>query len=166
MDSGIRTSMKIEGLEQLRRNFRDLPLNIQAKELGNAVSKGAKVIANEAIARAPVLKDPDPRREPGLLKRMIRATRGVRRDSEAAAFVSIRRLFGKALARFKDKTGKSGSHGDPWYWKFVEFEFGKANARAQPFIRPAFDTKKEAAAEEIKRALAEGVKRQAEKLRK
>lgn len=166
MASGIRTSMKIEGLDQLRRNLRDLPINVQTRVLGNAVAKGAKVIADEARARAPVLKEPDDRREPGLLKRMVRATRGVRRDSEAAAFVSVRRLFGKALGRFKEKSGKSGSHGDPWYWKFVEFEFGNSNARAQPFIRPAFDTKKEAAAEEIKRALADGIQREAGKLRK
>jgi HK97 gp10 family phage protein len=53
---------------------------------------------------------------------------------------------------------------DAFYWFWIEF--GTSKLPAKSFIRPAFDTKKEAAAEEIKRALAEGVKRQAEKLRK
>jgi HK97 gp10 family phage protein len=97
---------------------------------------------------------------------MITATRGVRRDSEAAAFVRVRRLIGRALGRFKERTGKSASHGDPFYWKFVEFEFGNARARAQPFLRPAFDAKKEQAAMEIKKTLAAGVERQAERLAK
>lgn len=163
MADGIRTSVKIEGLEALRRRFRQLPVEIQEKELGNAVAKGAAVIRDEAQARAPVLKTPDPRREAGLLRRMIRSTRGVRRDSEAAAFVSVRRLSSKQVSKAKEKRG-TGTSGlvDAFYWKMVEF--GTSMMAAIPFMRPAFDTKKEAAANEIKKALSEGVERQAKKL--
>jgi HK97 gp10 family phage protein len=153
--------VKIEGLEELRRRFRRLPVEVQEQELSGAVMKGAAVIGRDAQERAPVLKEPHPKRTPGLLKRMIRWTRGVRRGSEASAFVSVRRP-GKGAMRKGKQAGKASSEIDPWYWKFIEF--GTSKMRAMPFLRPAFDAKKEAAADEIKKALAAGVERQAKKL--
>lgn len=161
LSRGIRSSMKIEGLDALRRALRQLPDAVQKKVLAGAVAKGAKVIADDARSRAPVLKTPDARRTPGLLRRMIRATRGKRNGSEAASFVSVRRLVGKALGKMKIKKGQTGAQLDPFYWAFQEF--GSSGRPAQPFLRPAFDAKKEAAALEIKTALAEGIAREAAK---
>lgn len=149
----------MEGLEELRRAFRELPAELQKRELAAAVSQGAKVIRDDAAARAPVLKTPDPRRTAGLLRRMIRATRGVRNGSEASAFVSVRRLSRAAWQKFKRAAGNLGAvnPNDAFYWRFVEF--GTSKVQAQPFLRPAFDSKKMVAAEKIKTALRESIER-------
>ena len=162
LSRGIKISMKIEGLEELRKALRLLPEELQKKALGDAVAKGASVIRDEAKRLAPVLKTPDERRTRGLLKRMIRSTRGKRNGSEAAAFVKVRRLVGKALGKAKAKTKKSGAELDPFYWAFIEF--GTSKRAARPFLRPAFDTKKESAAQQIKKALAEGLAKAAAKV--
>lgn len=147
MASGIRTSVKIEGLEALRRQLRQLPEELQKKALGDAVAKGANLIRDEARVRAPFLT--------GMLKRSIRSTRSVRRGSEAAAFVGVRRLTKKTLR-------KLGFKGDAFYWKFLEF--GTSKQPAQPFLRPAFDSKKEKAVEVIKQVLADGIAKAVVKL--
>jgi HK97 gp10 family phage protein len=159
--SGLKTSVRIEGLDRLRRIFRELPEALQEKELGNAVSKGAAVIGREAQRLAPELKTDDPRRTKGLLRRMIRWTRGVRRSSEAAAFVSVRRPGKKAVAKAK-RGGSTGSHIDPWYWKLIEF--GTSRMKAIPFLRPAYESKKMEAVETIKNELAIGIDKQAKRL--
>mgnify|MGYP001594404085 CR=1 FL=1 len=74
----------MEGLDGLRIALRELPDRIQSKVLQDAVAKGAVVVRNEARA--------GPLVDTGLLRRSIRSTRGKRRDSEASAFVSVRRL--------------------------------------------------------------------------
>lgn len=160
--NGIKFSMKIDGLDALRRRFRMLPEEVQKKELARAVSKGAAVIGKEARSLAPVLQTPTPERTAGLLRRMVRWTSGVRRDSEASAFVTVRRPGGKALAKAKTQ-GKGSGQVDPWYWRMVEF--GTSKMAAIPFMRPAFESKKQQAAEVIKKELAEGVERQANALR-
>lgn len=165
MGSGIRSSVHIEGLDQLRKNLRALPEQLQKKALGDAVAKGAHVIKTEAAARAPVLATQTPYRIPGVLRRMIRSTRGIRRDSEASAFVLVRKQTRKALAKFKQRTrgqARAVNPQDAWYWRFLEF--GTSKMAARPFLRPAFDTKKEDAARTIKDALREGIEAAAKKL--
>ena len=160
----LKVSVHMMGLEQLRRALRALPEKIQARELGAAVAAGASVIRQEAKALVPVLKEPQANRLPGVLRRAIRSTRGKRRDSEASAVVSIRLLSKKAVAAFKAKGGKSSAQNpnDPFYWRFVEF--GTSKMRAQPFLRSAFNTKKEQAAQRIKERLAQVIARQVETL--
>lgn len=158
----IKTTVKIEGLNELRIRLRRLPEELQQKELGNAVARGAVVIRNEARSLAPVIAAGSAavragRRLPGVLRRAIRSTRGVRRGSEASAFVSVRKLSAKAVAKFKKAnrgTKSSENPQDPWYWRILEFS---TNKRKRPFLRRAFENKKRAAAEEIKRALREGL---------
>ena len=149
-------SMKIEGLEQLRRALRELPEKLQSRVLSGAVAGGARVVLKEARARVRV--------DTGLLRRMLRATRGKRNGSEAAAFVTVRRLSKKKIAAYKRASGKAGSANvlDPFYWSILEF--GKTTRTAHPFIRPAFEVTKAKAAEEIKNALRKGIEKEAKKL--
>ena len=161
-------TVKMEGLNELRMALQRLPREIQAKVLPRAVSKGAQVIAKDAKARAPELSAPDPRRTPGLLKRMIRATSGVRRGTEATAFVSVRRLSKAAISRFKKSLRAAGARvkgannpNDPFYWRFLEF--GTSKMAARPFLRPAFDSKKREAADRIIDVLREGIEAEAPK---
>lgn len=161
MADGLKTSMRIEGLDELRRAMQNLPERMQKNVLSKAVNAGALIIRDDARVRVPILKIPDPRRIAGLLRRMVRSTRGVRRGTEASAFVSVRRLTKGAIRKFKRLTGKSGAQNpnDAWYWRFVEF--GTSKAPAQPFLRPAFDHQKERAAMAIKDELLAGIEREA-----
>lgn len=157
-------SMRIEGLADLQRALKELPERLQKKALATAVAKGARVIGRDAQSRVPVLKKFDSRRTPGLLKRLIRVSRGVRRTTEAAAFVSVRRMNRKQIARFKAKTGYKGADNpfDPFYWRFVEF--GTSKMAAQPFLRPAFEAQKELAARTIGDELAVAIEKEARQL--
>ena len=149
-------SVSVEGLEGLRIALRELPGQVQAKTLSGAVAAGARVILEEARRQVRV--------DTGLLKRMLRATRGVRRSTDAAAFVTVRRLSNKKIAEYKKKTGKAAATNpdDPFYWSILEF--GKSTRTAHPFIRPAFAIARMDALEKIKDALRKGIQREARKL--
>lgn len=153
---GAAGSIKIEGLESLRKALRELPDKIQSRVLSGAVASGARVVLKEARARVRV--------DTGLLRRMLRATRGKRNGSEAAAFVTVRRLSKKKIAEYKRNTGKAAATNamDPFYWSILEF--GKSTRTAHPFIRPAFNATKKDAAEAIKKALQAGIEKEAKKL--
>jgi len=162
---GIKTSMKIEGLDGLRLALQELPKEVAKKVLSNAVSKGARVVRDEAKQIVPTLKVPDKRRTAGLLKRMLRVVRGKRRsDTESASFVAVRGLSNKKIAAFKKATGKKGADNplDPFYWSILEF--GKSSRTAHPFIRPAFNRKKEVAAKAIGTELDKGIQKIARQL--
>ena len=158
----MKTSIKVEGLNELRQAMRRLPIELQDKALRPAVAAGAKVIATEAAALAPELKTERPDRVRGLLRRMIRATGARQRGSEAAAFVSIKMPSGKVATRMAAKLGKSMKALSPFYWRFLEF--GTSRIPAQSFIRKAFDTKKEAAVVAIREALRIGIANAAAKV--
>ena len=67
------------------------------------------------------------------------------------------------MRKFKKGAGKSGAANpdDPFYWRFVEF--GTSKMAARPFLRPAFESRKFAAAlaarEGLREALGEAVAR-------
>lgn len=153
---GISASMKIEGLDNLRRALRELPEKVQARQLANATAAGGRVILKKARALVPV--------DTGLLQRMLRVTRGKRKDSYATAYVTVRRLVMSKVKAFIKGTGKksSANRQDPYYWQVLEF--GKTARTKHPFIRPAFDAEKENAAAAMKKALAEGIEKEARKL--
>lgn len=162
MADGLRGSIRVEGLDQLRRALQRLPEEVQAKVLPNAVAKGIRPILKEAksIVAASAF-------DTGSLHRNIRATRGVRRSTEASSFVSVRRLSRKRIAALRAKQKASGKKinriiNDPFYWKFIEFGTSKMAARS--FLRTAFNSKKEDSLEATRTALREGVEREAKKL--
>jgi len=133
----------------------------------SAVMAGARVIAKEAKTRAPVLSSPTPQRKPGTLKKNIRA-KAIRskQPGQWEAVVGVRTLSAKKLTAFKAQTGKSGQTNpdDPFYWRFVEF--GTVKMAARPFLRPAFEARKQAAADKIKAQLAPRIEQEAERARR
>ncbi|NHZ81831.1 hypothetical protein F2P44_21495 [Massilia sp. CCM 8695] len=52
--------------------------------------------------------------------------------------------------------GKSNAGGDAFYWRFLEF--GTAHSPAYPFLRPAYESKKQAAVDAMTRTLAQKIK--------
>lgn len=142
-------SIKIAGAAEALRLLRRLPVELQEKALQGAVRAGAKVVYDAAKALAP--------EDTGRLKRNIFLANGRKSDVDAATLIGVRSPNAKQTARFKRRTGlpASANPRDAFYWRFLEF--GTSKMRARPFMRPAFDQNKEAAANTIITALRAGI---------
>lgn len=147
----MRSSMKVEGLKELRDAMRFFPEELREKALRKSITAGSTVIRDEARRLAPVLSQPTPRRTQGLLRKMIVGSKGLLRGGEATAFVRVRRIGRGLVKKLMKKSGKTGAELDPFYW--IMLEFGTSKMGARPFMRPAFDTKKTQAVEAIKSTL-------------
>ena len=111
--TGIRTTAKISGLEEMAKNIDKLSRVMQGKAIEEALKAAAKPVLKAAVAKVPV-------------------DRGVLRDSldiddpvnEGNGTYSIR-----VLARYS----LGGYHANL-------IEFGTSRFAAQPFLRPALST--------------------------
>ena len=98
---------------------------------------------------------------PGTLKRsvILKQIPELSSKNKQTFFVTVR--HGKKYR----KQGKKGNLSqDAWYWRFVEF--GTVKMSARPFLRPAFDMKKNDALTAIKTRLAERIEQAARELKK
>ena len=141
----------IKGLAELQRALDTLPAKVEANIMRGAMRAGANVIKDEAKMQAP--------RDSGLLASSIRTAVSLRRGTVTASV--------KAGGR-----GKKGQ-GTAWYAHMVEMgtkahviaappgsslSFGGGmvrsvqhpGAKARPFLRPAMDTKAQAAVEAVR----------------
>lgn len=112
-------TMKLTGMEGLSKQFSAVVKAVGKKPLLKAVQRAADEIVEEAQRRAPV--------ESGDLKRDIRAM--------------------KAKSTAKTARIKIGNTKTIFYAHMQEF--GTVHHAAQPYLRPAFDTKKAKAAQGI-----------------
>jgi HK97 gp10 family phage protein len=141
---------------------------------------GAKVIRNEARRTAPVLKDATEtitvtsksgrqrsyqgtaRRRKGALRAGI--VEHTSRQEWGTVYVRVRSrgyIFGQNVTR--GSRISSSLAGNPNYWWLVEF--GTSHAPAQPFMRPAFESKKAEALRVIMGSLKRGLEAIVVKLR-
>lgn len=131
---------RVEGLEDLAKALREMPKDVRQNGLRAGLRAGAREIQKEAQGRAPV--DTGRMRDNVYIKRI----RELVTELSEGWFVGVR----MGPKRRKDKaTGKvtKDYSNDAWYWRFVEF--GTRHIPARPFMRPAFEAKKEAAVEAI-----------------
>ena len=156
-------SVQVQGLDQLAEALRALPQRVARNGLRAAVYAGAKVIRDEAKLHAPVatgnLGPNQP--PPGTLKRSVimKQIPELSGAQKQTFFVTVR--HGKKYR----KQGKKGNLSqDAWYWRFVEF--GTVKMSAQPFLRPAFDMRKNDALQAIKTRLAQRIEQAAQELKK
>lgn len=155
--------IKLHGLTELKNTLKDLPTVLGEKVLRAALRAGAKPISDEAKNLAPVLKEPDPRRKPGTVKKNI-VTRKSKKE-KYGVYVGVKALKAKQIVAFKKKNGKSANNpDDPFYWVFNEF--GTAKMPAAPFLRPAFESKKYDALKRFEDHAKKRVVKEAEKLAK
>ncbi|HSX49937.1 MAG TPA: HK97-gp10 family putative phage morphogenesis protein [Cellvibrio sp.] len=153
----------IRGLEELKKTLNALPQVIGEKVIRSALTAAAKPIREEAKAKAPVLKDPDPRRKPGTIQKNI-VTRKSKQD-KYGVYVGVKALKAKQIKAFKKKHGKAANNpDDPFYWIFSEF--GTSKMPAAPFLRPAFESKKYEALQKFENYSKKHIVKQAEKLAK
>jgi HK97 gp10 family phage protein len=146
-------SVQIKGLDALAKALKELPDRVAKNGLRAAVYAGAKVIRDEAKLQALVAT--------GTLKRavILKQIPELSSKNKQTFFVTVRQ--GKKYR----KQGKKGNLSqDAWYWRFVEF--GTVKMSARPFLRPAFDMKKNDALTAIKTRLAERIEQAARELKK
>ncbi len=156
-----RETFKIEGLAELGKALRELPERVARNGLRVSVYAGAKVVRDEARARAPkAAQSLGPNQPPpGTLKRSVNMKHIPELSSltRQTFFVTVR--HGKKYR----KQGKKGNLSqDAWYWRFVEF--GTRKMRARPFLRSALEAKRREAGQAMKDRLSERIEMEANKL--
>jgi HK97 gp10 family phage protein len=156
-----RETFKIEGLAELGKALRELPERVARNGLRVSVYAGAKVVRDEARARAPkAAQSLGPNQPPpGTLKRSVIMKHIPELSSltRQTFFVTVR--HGKKYR----KQGKKGNLSqDAWYWRFVEF--GTRKMRARPFLRPALEARRSEAGQAMKDRLSERIEMEASKL--
>ena len=128
-----------EGFAELAKRMRELPDLLARKSLRGAVNAGASVIKKEAQLRAPKLTG-------ALAKNFYQ-----KQIKEASTVLSQTFYVGvrSGLARYaktkaNKKAGRAGKvykdSGATFYWFFLEF--GTSKMPARPFLRPAFESRK------------------------
>lgn len=152
----------IAGLKELQQALKDLPDRIAKNVLRGSVNAGASVLKKEAQARAPMYTGEVSQGHPppGTLKRAVyqKSIQELSGLTKQTFFVGVRK--GKKY----QKQGKKGNLSqDAFYAKFVEFGTSKMSAR--PFMRPAFEAKKNEAVEAIKAYLQKRIPEEVAKLK-
>jgi HK97 gp10 family phage protein len=155
-------SVSFTGLEEMLRELRELPPQIQQRVIRGATAKGASVLRIEAVARAPDLAGPvKPTKNhppPGTLKRSIYQTRIPSQCTPTREVFRVDVRKGKRAT--KSINGKAVSV-DAFYASWVEYghyarvphdmtKVARAAGRAlgvakwvpaHPFMRPALQAK-------------------------
>lgn len=141
---GIGVEFQVQGLAELRAKLTGLAPKLQNNLVRGALRAGAAVIAEEARNRAPM--------HTGQLKASIRvSTRVINGRPVALVKAGDRyRVFagkGRATKNPYRSIGASGcvNYHAAFYAHFIEF--GTSKMAAKPFLRPAFEAKKEPAVE-------------------
>jgi HK97 gp10 family phage protein len=130
----VAETKNLTGFRELAQALKELGPRVGRKHLRGSVAKGATLIRTEARNLAPV--------DTGEMRKDIQVKRERSPDNVASYSVFVRsgkrsRLAGRA--RDIDK--------DSWYWKFIEL--GTVKMAAKPFLRPAFESRKEEAVDAI-----------------
>lgn len=127
---------RIEGLADLARSLREMPQDVRRNALRSGMRAGAREIQKDAQRRAPV--DTGRMRTNVYLKRIPELVT----ELSEGWFVGVR--MGPKRTRDKATGAVSKDYSrDAWYWRLVEF--GTRFVPARPFMRPAFESQKEAA---------------------
>lgn len=158
--------VEIKGLKELKDALLQLPREIQGKVLADAVRPAAFMVRD--AARANAAKN----RKTGLMEKAIVAYRNRsstpdRIQYDVGVTLKIKQIggkigAGKKIRELRESTG--GKAVSAFYWRFLEF--GTKKMAAKPFLRPAWEGLKNAAAYQIKDSLANAIERAANKLRR
>lgn len=140
--------MQLSGFKELASALRELPQKVARNALRSAVNAGATQIRKQARLNAPV--------DSGLLKKNIyqKQSRSASGPEKQTVVVGVR------SGRVRNKDGSKKEL--PYYWRFMEF--GTSKMPAAPFLRPAFDTQKDAAIQAIADKLDERIQKYAVEL--
>jgi HK97 gp10 family phage protein len=152
----------VKGLRELGEALKAFGAILGKRYLARATSATAAVFRDEAKSLAPF--------KSGNLRDNIVIFKRTADGNTAHYAVGVRPIHltaksKKVLRILKRATGHRASiEGDPFYWRFLEF--GTSKMAARPFLRPAFESKKQDAVETFKKSLADGVDAAAAEARK
>lgn len=153
-------TVEIEGLKELQAKLLELPQKVAKNALRSAVNAGASVIRKEAKQRAPQYtgKVSAGHPPPGTLKRSVisKYIRELSNNFQSTFFVTVRK--GK---KYRGQGKKGDKSQDAYYAYFVEY--GTSKMTAKPFLRPAFEAKKEEALQAMVSKLKERLDEEAAK---
>ena len=146
----------IQGDEELIRKLNGMSKGFRSKALLHAVTQGAEIVEREAKARAPVRKSG-------------RGRKGRLRDSiTTVKLKSASKLAKVAVSWRKGRASRTAAFYGIMLEKGTRSRRRKDGARtgtgpARPFLIPAFDSKREQVAREIKVQLTRLIRRAAKK---
>ncbi|ELQ6062882.1 HK97 gp10 family phage protein [Cronobacter sakazakii] len=132
----IDINLDFSGLDEIAQDLETLSRAENNKVLRDATRAGAEVLREEVIQRAP-------ERTGKMKKNVVILTQKARRRGEISSGVHIRGV--NPRTGNSDNTMKANNPRNAFYWRFVEL--GTVNMPAHPFVRPAFDTRQEQAAQ-------------------
>lgn len=158
----------LKGLGDIVAALRAIPEELRKNggPVNSGMRKAARIVRDEARRLAPkksglmaesiiAVRDPNPRRTPGASERYVIGVKGGGKAKYANN--SKNRRARKAGAEYEKQ-------GNAYYFRFVEF--GTEKQPAQPFLRPAIQTKAGEAIEAAAEAIDKGITRAARKARK
>lgn len=164
--------MQLEGFKELAAALRELPERLASNDLRAAVRAGANIIKKEAMANAPVsaVAHYYYRRTARSVKRGREQTRvqinpgNLRKN---IIYRNIRSSGGYLTAEYIVTVRHKGNGvvGQP-YAEGIYNEFGTSKMTARPFLRPAFEARKEDAVKAIGAKLDERIQKHANDLAK
>lgn len=167
------TEVHIAGMRELLQGLSDLPLELGKGAIYQALGGAARIVRDEARARAPVISASDPKviggeRQPGTIRRAIRSSRSKINKGQRGLWeviVRVKPLKAKQKRAFKASSGKAGrmNPDDPFYWWWLEF--GTAKMSARPFLRPAFESTKSQQLAAMRERMRRGIDKAAAKIR-
>ena len=126
----MQVSVEIKGLRELERKLVALGPKVGLKAMRSALVSGAQVIKKDALERVPV--------KTGRLRRSLLIKR----------LAKLNPFSEKVIVGVRHGKKQQKSDRDAYYWGWIEFGFKTKAGQpvsAQPFIRPAFEAKKNSA---------------------
>ena len=137
-------NFKIKGLKELNKELKSLPSDMRNKALAGATGAAARLIRDQAISNAPD--------DTGNLKGAIRSQKKKGRSKWVSKYQVNIKPKGKITILTRGKNRRSNS---TYYARFIED--GTVKHPAAPFMRPAYQAKKEQAVQEFKRVLSKKI---------
>jgi len=133
---------RMSGFTEIEGWLQALPEKVGERALRSAANAGATVIKDEVVLRAP--------QSSGRLKRAVYQKHIDERSGETnqTYFVGVRQGT-------KTAAGRKDLANDAFYWRFVEY--GTSKKPAEPFIRPAWESRSLDAVEAMRERLREKV---------
>lgn len=177
--------VNVKGLKELQQSMKALSANVAKNVLRGAVNAGARVVRNQARSNAPVLHAAIPSHQPpGTLKRSIVASfiRERSNTNQAMYYVTVRQ--GK---KYRGQGKRQTMSQDAYYGAWVELGHYFVGHRAQnttwenhrkaqmsrgvyvpahPFLRPAYEARKQESVEAMKRYLEQRIPDEVAKARR
>jgi len=124
---GSLVSVKLGGFDEIAAGLRAFPDALGESALRKSAVAGAAIIRNEAVLRAP--------ERSGILKKNII----LRHIDEASDGANHQTYYVTVRSGGRGADGKKETSLDAFYWRWVEF--GTSKSAANPFMRPAFESR-------------------------